>query len=194
MHTTIQWPPSLSGAYIRRTMPGFLEKLEANMSPVSKSSVVTLREITKDTVRVVSLLDVGPGQDGLVAPNAFSIAQAYFNPEAWFRAIYADDTPVGFVMLEDWSQVSDREPELFEGAPYVALWRFMIDQRFQKFGFGAQAIQLLIAHARTRPGAKNMLLSFVPKENNPEAFYSRFGFTRTGEVDEGEVVMRLVLD
>ncbi len=57
----------------------------------------------------------------------------------------------------------------------------MIDHRFQKFGFGAQAIKLLIAHARTRPGAKTMLLSFVPKENNPEGFYSRFGFTRTGE-------------
>ncbi len=187
------WPPSLSGTYIRQTIPGFLEKLEETMSPVSKSSVVTLREITKDTVRMVSLLDVGPGQDGLVAPNAFSIAQAYFNPEAWFRGIYADETPVGFVMLEDWTQVNTTEPHHFEGAPYVALWRFMIDHRFQKFGFGARAIELLIAHARTRPAAKNMLLSFVPKENNPEGFYARFGFERTGEIDEGEVVMRLAL-
>ena len=193
MTTPIPWPPSLSGTYIRRTMPGFLEKLEANMSPVSKASVVTLREIAKDTVRIVSLLDVGPGQDGLVAPNAFSIAQAYYSPYAWFRAIYADETPVGFVMLDDWSQVTDQEPELYKGERYVALWRFMIDQRFQKFGFGAQAIELLIAHARTRPGAKTMLLSFVPKENNPEAFYARFGFVRTGEIDEGEVVMKLPL-
>ena len=82
MTSPIIWPPSLSGNFIRQTMPGFLEKLEAHMNPVSKSSVVTLREITRDTVRLVSLLDVGPGQDGLVAPNAFSIAQAYFNPEA----------------------------------------------------------------------------------------------------------------
>ena len=188
--TPITWPPSLSGSYLRRTMPGFIEKLEANMNPVSKDSVVTLREITQDTVRVISLLDVGPGQDGLVAPNAFSIAQAYFHPEAWFRAIYADDTPVGFAMLEDWTQVSGREPELHDGAPYVALWRYMIDHRFQKSGFGAQALRLLIAHARTRPGVKNMLLSFVPKETNPEGFYARFGFTRTGEEDEGELVMR----
>ncbi len=86
------------------------------MTAVSKSSVVTLREITADTVRRVSLLDVGPGQDNLVAPNAFSIAQAHFAPEAWFRAIYADEEPVGFAMLEDWSQVKDREPELYEGA------------------------------------------------------------------------------
>ena len=96
-------------------------------------------------------------------------------------------------MLEDWSQVAGRKPKLYEGAPYVSLWRFMIDHRFQKSGFGAQALTLLIAHARTRPGAKNMLLSFVPNENNPEEFYKRFGFERTDEEDEGELVMRLSL-
>ncbi len=41
------------------------------------------------------------------------------------------------------------------------------------------------------PGAKAMLLSFVPGDGNPEAFYRRFGFEPTGEVDEGEHVMRL---
>ena len=38
-------------------------------------------------------------QKQFVAPNAVSIAQAYFSKEAWFRAIYADDTAIGFVML-----------------------------------------------------------------------------------------------
>lgn len=194
MTTLTPWPPSLSGNFLRRTMPELAKKLDANMSNVSKTSIVTLREVTSDTVRKISLLDVASGQEGLVAPNAFSIAQAHFHPEAWFRAIYADEVPVGFAMLEDWSQVLGREPERYEGAPYVALWRFMIDHRFQKLGFGAQAIACLIAYARTRPGAKNMLLSFVPKENNPEEFYKRFGFARTGEEDEGELVMRLRLD
>jgi diamine N-acetyltransferase len=165
----------------------------ATMSAPTRSASVTLREITKESVRAVSLLDVGTGQEGLVAPNAFSIAQAHFHPDAWFRGIYADDTPVGFAMLEDTSLVTGVEPELYEGKPYVALWRFMIDARYQKHGFGAQAMKLLIAHARTRPDAANMLLSFVPKENNPEDFYQRLGFVRTGEEDEGELVMKLPL-
>ncbi|MBL8516794.1 MAG: GNAT family N-acetyltransferase [Betaproteobacteria bacterium] len=164
------------------------------MKPVTRESVVSLREITQDSVLVVSLLDVGPGQDNLVAPNAFSIAQATVNPNAWYRAVYADEQPVGFAMLDDWSIAPARTPELFEGAPYVGLWRFMIDHRYQQHGFGAQALRCLIAHARTRPGVKHMVLSFVPKENNPEPFYARFGFERTGEVDDGEVVMRLKLD
>jgi hypothetical protein len=29
------------------------------------------------------------------------LLRRYFEPKAWFRAIYADETPVGFVMLFD---------------------------------------------------------------------------------------------
>jgi diamine N-acetyltransferase len=194
MNKIIPWPPAMTGTYIYDTNAGLREKHVKNMKPVTRDSTVTLREVTKENLLVVALLDVGPGQDNLVAPNGFSIAQASFNANAWFRAVYADEQPVGFAMLDDWSLAPDQKPELFEEAYYVGLWRFMIDHRFQKFGFGAQAMRLLIAHARTRPGVKNMLLSFVPKENNPEPFYARFGFTRTGEVDDGEVVMRLSLD
>jgi diamine N-acetyltransferase len=60
---------------------------------------VSLQEITKETVRAICRLQVGPGQDRFVAPNAVSIAQAHFEPKAWFRAIHAGEEPVGFVML-----------------------------------------------------------------------------------------------
>lgn len=194
MTTPPSWPPSLSGSHLEKLHSTVAAARAAQMSAgLTKESRVSLREITADNVRIVSLLDVAEGQRHLVAPNAFSLAQAYVHPEAWPRAVYADDVPVGFAMLEDCSIAPDVEVELHEGAPYVALWRFMIDARFQKLGFGAQAIALLIAHARTRVAAKNMLLSFVPEENNPEGFYQRFGFTRTGEIDDGEVVMRLPL-
>ncbi|MEI6738254.1 MAG: GNAT family N-acetyltransferase [Pseudomonadota bacterium] len=198
MTSPINWPPSLMGAYVRKTHPDFVARMEANVMknqtrPLDDHAIVSLREITKNTVRAISLLDVGPDQDGLVAPNAFSIAQAHFHPEAWFRALYADETPVGFAMLEDWSQVTDQQPELYKGEPYVSLWRFMLDARYQHCGYGSQAMRLLIAHAKTRPGVTTMLLSFVPKENNPEEFYQRFGFARTGEDDDGELIMSLKL-
>lgn len=188
------WPKSLSGNFLREANPEFVATVESErMKSIDRNSTITLEAVTKESVRAVSLLDVGPGQDGLVAPNAFSIAQAYFAPAAWFRAVCADGVPVGFAMMEDGSLVNDVTPELYEGAPYVSLWRFMIDHRFQKLGFGAAAMTLLIAHAKTRPAAVNMLLSFVPKEKNPEGFYQRFGFTRTGEIEHGEVVMKLAL-
>ncbi len=160
------------------------------LSP-DRASPVELVEITRANLREYLRLKVSPAQEHLVAPVGVSIAQAHFHPEAWFRGIAAGGTAVGFAMLEDWSQCSESAPEDWWREPFVGLWRFLIDQRYQKLGFGARAMRLLIDHARARPGTKAMLLSFVPGEGSPEAFYRRFGFEPTGEVSEGEHVMRL---
>lgn len=144
---------------------------------------ITLREITAETVRAICNLKVTAVQETFVAPNAVSIAQAYFEREAaWFRAIYADETPVGFVMVED-------DPENKE----YFLWRFMIDSRFQRKGYGGRAMEMVIAHVRTRPGATEFYTSCVPAEGGPGPFYEKLGFTYTGEVDDGERVMVLKL-
>lgn len=142
---------------------------------------VTLRPVTKETARSIMALEVAPGQGRFVAPNAVSIAQAYFERDvAWFRAVYAGDEPVGFVMLED-------DPA--RGSYY--LWRFMIDARHQRGGIGRRAIELIIAHVRTRPAATGLTTSVVPGEGSPGPFYEKLGFAYTGEVDDGELVMRL---
>ena len=148
----------------------------------SPRSKVTLREITADTVRVICSLSVREEQRKFVAPNAVSIAQAYFSKHAWFRAIYADETPVGFLMLEDQSE----KPEYY-------LWRFMIDARYQGMGFGCRALKLLIEHVRARPNATELLTSVHQAEGGPEGFYERMGFELTGEWEESEAMMRLRL-
>lgn len=144
---------------------------------------VSLREVTADTVRAICALDVRPEQRGYVAPNAVSIAQAYFEPRAWFRAVYADDAPVGFVMLHD-------DPERRE----YFLWRFMIAAEHQGLGYGRQALDLVVDHVRSRPGARELVSSFVPGEDGPGEFYRRFGFVESGEIEHGEVVVRLELE
>ena len=149
---------------------------------VTPDAVVSLREITADTVWAISRLKVKPEQEQFVADNAISIAQAYFEPKAWFRAIYADETPVGFVMLFD-------DPE----KPEYYLWRYMIDARYQRMGFGRQALLLFIDHVRTRPNATELVTSYQPGEGNPSPFYAGLGFVETGAVDDGENVLRLTL-
>lgn len=145
---------------------------------------VTLQEITEKTLRPILKLSstLKPGQDKMVAPNAVSIAEAHFCDKAWFRAIYADDTPVGFVML-----YADTEK------PVYYLWRLMIGGEFQGSGFGRRAMELLIDHVRTRPNAKELKASYVPIEGGPKEFYHGLGFEPTGEMDGGEVVIRLAL-
>jgi diamine N-acetyltransferase len=148
-----------------------------------KDSVVSLREISKETVRSICNLTVDEHQNQFVAPNSVSIAQAYFEPKAWFRAIYADEIPVGFVMLYDNSE----ENEYF-------LWRFMIDKKYQKLGFGKKALLLVIDYVKSRPNAKELYTSYVKKDGSPEGFYKQLGFVDTGKIDHGEHVLKLTLD
>jgi diamine N-acetyltransferase len=149
---------------------------------ITCSSTVSLREVTAETVREICRLEVSEAQKEFVAPNAVSIAQAYFEPKAWFRAIYADETPVGFLMLYD-------DP----GEAQYFLWRYMIDARYQKLGFGKRAMDLLVEHVRSRPNARYLTLSCHPGEEGPEPFYRKYGFTRTGEWLSEECEMKIEL-
>ena len=147
---------------------------------------VSLKEITRGTVRAVCKLDAGDGATQ-VAPNAVSIAEASFCDEAWFRAIYDDDVLVGFVMLYDPTLAQDpEEPDFF-------LWRLMIDKTHQRKGLGHMAVNVLIDYVRTRPGAKKLLVSHMSKADALARFYASFGFIHTGREEDGEKVMALEL-
>lgn len=143
---------------------------------VAADAVVSLRQIDSENVRAITRLDVAPHQQGFVAPNAVSMAEYAVATLAWTRAIYADEEPVGYVLLSD----DDEQPRYY-------LWRFMIDQRHQGLGFGKRAMDLVIDYVRSRPGADGLYLSYVPAEGGPEDFYKALGFVDTGRVHGGEV-------
>ncbi len=149
---------------------------------------VTLREITAETVRAVIKLSVTEYQNRFVAPNAVSLAQALFSPEAWYRAIYLGEEPVGFVMLSD-DSLLDPTPE----HPEVGVWRFMVDAKHQRKGVGRAAMLLVIEHVRRKGLFKKLAISYVPEEGGPEQLYLSLGFRPTGEMDEDEVIMELPL-
>ena len=147
---------------------------------------VSLHQIDADTVRQITSLSVSREQERLVASNAVSLAQALFSPEAWYRAIYVDNVPAGFVMLYDESLRAVPPPH-----PEAALWRFMVDSRFQRQGVGTAALEQVIAHVRSKGLFSSLLVSYVPAPGSPEQFYLRAGFRHTGRVDEGEIVLEL---
>ena len=149
---------------------------------------VALREITAETVIAVTRLAVTDSQKGFVAPNAVSLAQALFAPEAWYRAIHVGGELAGFVMLEDESL---RLPP--PGQPKVGVWRFMIDARFQGRGIGRAALTQVIDHVRSKAVFSALELSYVPGPGCPEPFYLGLGFRHTGRVDGKEVVLELPL-
>ncbi len=150
---------------------------------------VQLVEITRHNLAELLKLDAGDGGKQ-VAPNVRSMAQAAVYAEAWPRGIAVDGVLVGFLMLYDPSLTPAPEE------PKFALWRLMIDKGQQGRGYGAAAVQALITHVRTRPGAETLYLSYVQDSANAaaaERFYRSLGFTPTGEIDDGELVMSLRL-
>jgi len=148
----------------------------------SQVTTVSLREITRETVYQILALKVSKEQERFIASNERSIAEAYFAEDAWFRAIYADETPVGFVMLSD----------IPEKAEYY-LWRFMIDARYQGKGYGSRALELVIQHVKTRPNAKEFYTSHLRDNEAAGRFYRKFGFKYTGEETGSDLLMKLEL-
>jgi diamine N-acetyltransferase len=150
---------------------------------------VQLREITDENRDAVCALRVRPDQKRFVDSVARSLKDATATPEAepWYRAIYSDDEPVGFVMLS-WNVPPGRPGIL---GPYF-LWRLLIDEHHQRRGFGYQALRQVVDLVRA-DGATELLTSYQPGDGEPWPFYRRFGFEPTGEIDDGEIVLRLRL-
>ncbi|MGH3453428.1 MAG: GNAT family N-acetyltransferase [Nocardioidaceae bacterium] len=152
--------------------------------------MVTLREIDDDNREAVVGLQLAPGQERFVSSVAESLAIAVDKPHGnpWYRAVFAGDESVGFVMVS-WN-VEPQPPELI--ARWF-LWKLLIDERHQGHGYGREAVRQVVDLVRAE-GATELVTSYVPEDGGPAGFYERLGFVPTGEVDEnGEVIMRLEL-
>lgn len=133
----------------------------------------------------MAALRVAPSQERFVESVAESLRQAAEHPGAralcW--VVHDDDTPVGFVMIADEVDGSDYIPHY--------LWKLLIDERHQGRCFGTATLDLIVEYFRARPGVEAMTAHAGQGEGSPIPFYERYGFERTGEVDDGEVVLRL---
>jgi diamine N-acetyltransferase len=137
---------------------------------------IELRPVDRDNVRSVCELRLGPGQEKFVAPAAYTIAEAAYEPEGWLRALYLDGQPVGVVYMEGkW------------------LVRLMVDVRHQRHGIGRAAVDALTEHLCERGDLPRLYTSYVEGAGEPRAFYLEMGFADTGEIADGERVMMLPL-
>jgi len=148
--------------------------------------MISLREITGDNVNAVIQLSDTLDQDQreLVAPNAVSLAQAYgYKDIAWPRAVYKEETLIGFVMMNMECKYFD-SPEVNGGY----LWRFMIAKDFQARGYGSQVIKLLADMLR-QEGKKYFKVTSMLTKGSPKVFYEKQGFVSTGKMQGDELVL-----
>jgi diamine N-acetyltransferase len=128
-----------------------------------------------------------PVQRRMVSDNSISIAQAHCSENAWMRAIYADDEPVGFLLLHTGSDYEDGID-----CPGIFLWRLMIAGGCQGKGYGRKAMNRLLGQLRSL-GIAELYTSCEVGEGSPEGFYQKFGFVPTGEYygEQPELVLKL---
>jgi histidinol dehydrogenase len=156
-------------------------RLDAD-APDAAKAVVELRPVSAANMDELMKLAVHPEQRGYVASNERSLAQAAYTPAGRPLGIYAQGTPVGFLLLYD-ARLDAEEP-----ADELYVWRLMIDAAHQGRGHAAAAMRWVLDEAR-RMGLSRVALSHVQGNTAAGAFYERLGFRYTGEVDGVEVKM-----
>jgi diamine N-acetyltransferase len=140
-----------------------------------------LEPVTQDNVRAACKLQLRAGQEDLVAPVAWSLADAYTVPDiAWPRLIYAGGQLTGFVMA---AFAPDHENPLF----HAYLWRLNVGAEHQGKGCGRFAVEEVIQEALRR-GHRRLTVTYHEGPHGPEEFYRRLGFRPTGEHNQGEAV------
>ena len=151
--------------------------------------MINLREITSKNLKSIIDLNLKEDQKDYVALNSVSIAQGHYSKSAWFKGIFNDDCPVGFVMLD-----------LIEEENKCFLWRFMIDRKYQGKGFGKIALTQVIDFVKSFNLYTYIATSYVPAENGAGGFYKNFGFIESEEItkefgieDSDEIGMKYTL-
>ena len=151
---------------------------------------VHLRLITQDSLQECLSLAVADDQQGLIAANAESLAEAYVNGTLVPLAIYdasirgSDPAPgsmVGFTMYE-----------VSHGVGFIL--RLMIDEAHQRMGYGRATMLEVIRRLRLHPQVE-MIATSHRRENIAAAnLYRSLGFVHWHEDwlnVEGEVFLQL---
>ena len=148
--------------------------------------MVSLRPIDRSNRDAVEGLSVSAAQRQFVSGVADSVREASEHPgaRAMWWGVYAEDTPVGFVMISD----------EVDGPPYISqyLWKLLIDERYQRRGYGTATLDLIVEYFRGR-GVEVLWTSAGQGEGGPIPFYERYGFEQNGEIQDDEVKLRLTI-
>ena len=157
-----------------------------------KNQNLRLVKATRENFWELMDLRVTKEQEDFVASNAISLAQAYdCHADGDFAqafGIYDGETPVGFAMIGHNSEDYEGMAEVYRHS--YCLWRFMIDRRYQKRGYGRDALKLLLDYVRSFPDGAEALwsTSWEPENKVAAKLYHDFGFTENGETDGDEIV------
>lgn len=143
--------------------------------------MISLQPVTRENLDAVLALKVKDSQKGFVSATAESLAQAYvYSRTAYPFAVADGGETVGFIMMG-----------YYEEKQYYTLWKLLIDEKYQRRGYGRKALELGTAFLKERFGVKEIYTGVTPGNAAAKALYRSAGFRETGLVENNMEEMRL---
>lgn len=159
--------------------------------------MIEFRKITYENLHEIINLSVTDSQSKFVASNSASIMDAYVaitnDGIALPFGIYADNRAIGFIMFTYGAKKDENVPVI--AYQNYCIWRFMIDAKYQKQGYGKEAIQEAIRYMQSFPcgKAEYCWINYEPENIAAKTLYEKCGFKENGQQFYGEIVAVLKL-
>lgn len=135
---------------------------------------------TIDEDNFYDVIDMKLPDTDFVAENVYSLAEAWLSKgDMMPYAIYEDETIVGFIMLEKEYKKDG-----------LGILRMMIAEEYQGRGYGKESLKLVMNNPEYHEKYDFIYLYVVPENERAIHLYKKAGFYETGEVEEGENVLR----
>jgi diamine N-acetyltransferase len=138
--------------------------------------MIRLTEVTEDNWLDVAALSVAEEQRRFVAPATGILARGYVYRDCGARVfvIENDGTIVGTALVREFTD----EPLGYD------LQQFMIDERFQRKGYGSEALRLILDELRKEGHYDHVELCVKKDDEAAIRLYEKHGFRDSGYVDE----------
>lgn len=149
---------------------------------LGEASSISVNHIGREDYDCVRSLHVSEDQSSFVASNEDSLDEAEDNPACVPLIIRAKGEPVGFAMYA-----------LDEDDGNYWIYRLMIDARVQGKGYGRAALMQIIRMIAEHPDCSRVILGVKPDNKQARRLYESVGFHVTGDIIDGETVMKYEL-
>lgn len=135
---------------------------------------VHLRQVTQQNFRECLNLQVAESQQDWVATTTQSLAEAYVNPNLFPLSVY-DAAVCGYEQPQV-SMVGFTMYEITAGVGFIT--RLMIDQKYQRQGYGRATMIEVIRRLRLYPDVEMIATSYRQDNTIAADLYQSLGFRR----------------
>jgi diamine N-acetyltransferase len=154
------------------TSPLYPDKIHEQPNTGVGLVMVHLRKVTLDNFYECISLEVNESQQGFIAPNVKSLAEAYVNPTLFPFAIY--DVKVAGYEKPQLPMVGFIMYEITAGAGFIL--RLMIERKYQGQGYGRAATLEVIKRLKMHPEVEFIATSYKRGNETAAKLYRSLGF------------------